>query len=305
MLFVAVIRLIPSLDGDTFASRTQDSFYGFVNLATIGLPLLAVLLATHLTPVHPRAKLITTVALAEYAVAAFFALLFGILIGLINVVGYSVRVAFEEFLVRGAWLAVFGIAAFAVFQVWRNLFFVPRPKPQPGMYGQPAPGQPGFGQPGSGQPAYGQQPGYGQPAWNQPAPTPGQSGYPPVGQPYATQPFGQTGPGQPAPEQPRSAPPAPPGPFAPEPGHSQGAAPYSAPHGGGTYGGAPAPYSAPPSVAPTSGTHGDGVYGAAPGYSPPAPSGAYSDPTEVVPRPGEIERTQMINPEHGEPPPYR
>jgi hypothetical protein len=303
MLFVAVIRLIPSGDGDQFSTRAQESFGGFVNLTSIGLPLLAVLLSTLVRPEHPKAKLITTVALAQYAVIAFFGVLFGFLVGLIGIAGWSVRLAFEEFLVRGAWLVVFGIAAFAVFQIWRNLYFTPRPKPVPGMYGQPANqqfgpppggpqhgGPPQYGTPGPqqygapqqyGQPApqYGQpSQQHGQPAWNQSGP-----GQPP---PYATQTFGEP---QPAPH---SGPPAqqPPGPFAPEPGHPQGAAPYGSPSSG------PAPY-----PAPTSGAHGDAVYGAAPGY------GQRPDATQVVP-PGEHDRTEMINqdrPGHEERDPYR
>jgi hypothetical protein len=321
MLFVAVIRLIPSGDGDQFSTRAQESFGGFVNLTSIGLPLLAVLLSTLIRPEHPRAKLITTVALVQYAVIAFFGVLFGFLVGLISIAGWSVRLAFEEFLVRGAWLAVFGIAAFAVFQIWRNLYYTPRPQPVPGMYGQPtsqhfgpppgapqhggppqygAPQQPGPQQPGPqqynapqqyGQPAQQQ---YGRPAWNQTGP-----GQPPP--PYATQTFGEPQPApQSGPPAPHSGPPVqqsaqqsaqqPPGPFAPEPGHPQGAAPYGSPSFGS------APY-----AAPTSGAHGDAVYGAAPGYGP------RPDATQVVP-PGEHERTQMINPDrpgYEEQDPYR
>ena len=194
MLFVAIIRLIPSGDGEQFASRTQDSFYSFVNLPTIFFPLGAVLLSLLVQPQHAKAKLITVVAAVEYAVAAFFGVIFGILVGLVQLAHFSVRTAFEELLVRAAWLAVFAIAAYATYQVWRNLFHVPKPKPAPGMYGQPQygapgayPGQPGYGQPGA---PYGQ-PGYGQPVPpGQPIP-PGQPVQP--GQPV---PPGQ--PGQPA-----------------------------------------------------------------------------------------------------------
>jgi hypothetical protein len=179
LLFVALIRLIP--DGENqFGFRTQDSFYGFVNLATIIFPLAAVLLALLVQPPHPRARLVVTVALVEYAVMAFFGVLFGVLVGLINhASNTSARVAFEELLVRAAWLAVFGVAAYALFQVWRGMFQVPRPQPQPGVYGQPPQYHPG---------AYPGQPGYA------PAPPPGYPpGYPPQ-QPPAPQGFGQPGP---------------------------------------------------------------------------------------------------------------
>jgi hypothetical protein len=175
-LLVAIIRLIP--DGpDQFAGRTEDSFYGFVNLQTIFFPIAAVLLAVSIQPRHPKAQLIVTVALIEYAVAAFFGLFFGVLIGLINhAANNSVRLAFEELLVRVAWLAVFAVAAYGLYQIWQHMFRTPRaPKPvaQQGMYGQPQYGAPG-GYPG--------QPGYGGPP---PGNVPPGAGYPPPGYPPA------------------------------------------------------------------------------------------------------------------------
>lgn len=299
LLFVAVLRLIPADIGEDFETRARDSFYSFVNLATIGLPLLAVLLATLVKPQHPqhplppqhpshpqqpasgqaRTKLVVVIALIEYAVAGIFAVLFGILIGLISIAGFSVRAAFEELLVRGAWLAVFGIAAFAVLQIWRNMFYVPRPAAQPGMYGQPLhPGQhfgpqgqaygqpphPGqqFGPPGQPYGAPGQQP-YGYPQSGGPQPAPGQWGQPAPGQ------WGQPAPtsGQPA---------TPQGPFAPAPGHPPAAAPQSAPPAAGPYG--PAPGYAP------------GSRPEAPGAGPSAPA----EPIRVEPAPEREERTEVL-----------
>ncbi|WP_205650134.1 hypothetical protein [Actinoplanes solisilvae] len=238
LLLVAVIRLIPS-GPDQFGYRTQDSFYGFVNTATIFMPLAAVLLALLVLPRHPKAQLITLIALVEYGVVALFGVLFGLLIGLINHASNNgARVAFEELLVRAAWLAVFGVAAYAVFRLWQGLFQVAKPKPQPGVYGQPSygqpgayPGQPGYGQPPQpGQPGYGQPPQPGQPGYGQP-PQPGHApgGYPPGPQQYGPPP-GQYGQpqqppawNQPPMPMPASAPPAPPtsappGPYAPQPG---------------------------------------------------------------------------------------
>jgi hypothetical protein len=185
MLLVAVIRLIPSGVGLDFGSRAQDSFYGYVNLATIVFPIGAVLLSLLVQPQHPKAKLVVLVAMIEYAVAAVFGLVFGILVGLIKIAGFSVRSAFEELLVRAAWLAVFAVAAYATFQIWRHLFYVPKPKAPAGMYGNPQYGVPG---------AYPGQPGYGPPpgAPGQP-PQPGQAPAGQYGQPYAAQPgeYGQ------------------------------------------------------------------------------------------------------------------
>jgi hypothetical protein len=200
-LFVALVDLIP--DGENqFGFRSQASFGNFINLVTIAFPLAAVLLALLVQPRHPKAQLIVLAAAIEYAVMAFFGIVFGVLIGLINeAANNGARSAFIGLLIRVAWLAVFGVAAYAVFLIWRNLFYTPKPKPQPGVYGQPQYGAPGpyQGQPGYGQPGYGPPPGqpgpapapnfapgvYGQgaPSWNQPAAPPPS----PYGQPGGPQ----------------------------------------------------------------------------------------------------------------------
>ncbi|GID96047.1 hypothetical protein ACFQFC_19185 [Amorphoplanes digitatis] len=302
-LFVAMIRLIPSGVGQDFLTRTQNAFYSFVNIEHVVLPLAAVLLATLVQPVHKHAKLITIVALVEYAVAGFFAILFGFLIALVRLVDWSVRVAFEEFLVRAAWLAVFAAAAYAVFLIWRNLYYTPRPKAQPGVYGQPPQnwqphqpyGQPGYGQPGQPpagptqpvqtQPAHGQ-PGYGQPDYGQPGY--GQPGY---GQPGYGQPgYGQPNPGQPQPGQwgqPQTQ---------PAWGAPQEAAPSSAPPTQ-PVSAQPASGGAPPGpFAPQPGhPQGPGAYGP-PSYPPP---GGPGDPTQAMPhRDAEDDRTQIVGEEY-------
>ncbi|MEV1289030.1 hypothetical protein [Micromonospora sp. NPDC049679] len=207
-LFVALLTLLfpDSEFSGEFTLRAAASFDGFIGLDNIVLPILAVLLATHIQPAVGRAKLITVVALVEYAVSVVFGVLFGLLIGLVALFERSVWVAFQTLLVRLAWLAVLGVAAYAVLTLWRTLYYVPKPKPQPGLYGQPQGyGQPGYPhQGGYPQQPYGQQPGYPQ-------------GYPQgYGQPgYPQQPYGQPGaPGQqqfgsPYMPAPQSAPPAP------------------------------------------------------------------------------------------------
>ncbi|MET0425028.1 MAG: hypothetical protein ABW046_14180 [Actinoplanes sp.] len=251
LLFVAIVRLIPG-GANEFGFRTQDSFYGFVNLSTIFFPLAAVLLSLLVQPRHPKAQLIVVVALVEYAVMAFFGVFFGVLVGLINHASNNgARIAFEELLVRAAWLAVFGVAAYALFQIWRNMFYTPKPKQQPGVYGNPQqqpygayPGQPGQPQPGQPQPGYGPPPpGYGPPP--QPgAPYPGQ---PHPGQPHPGQPqqYGQPPAWNQAPvPMPASAPPHPghPGPYPPQPGFPPAASQSGPPA---------APQSAPPFSEPT------------------------------------------------------
>jgi hypothetical protein len=283
LLFVAFIRLIPGGDGEQFVSRTQDSFYAFVNLATIFFPLAAVLLSLLVQPPHPKAKVIVVLALVEYAGAAFFGVVFGILVGLIQIGRFSVRTAFEELLVRAAWLAVFALAAFAVYRIWRGLFHVPKPVPPPGVYGQPQYGVPGTypGQPGYGTPPAGFGPQPGQPGFGQP----GQPGVGQPGQPaqpgFGTQP-GQQAWGQPAYGQPAYG----------QPGFGQSPVPQSAqsaqwgqpPVSAQPASAQPAPVSAQPAPGTPPGPYAPGHAPAAYGSHPAPPPGAFAEPTQAVPR---------------------
>ncbi|MCU7725370.1 hypothetical protein ODJ79_16715 [Actinoplanes sp. KI2] len=276
-LFLAVVDLI----GDGFGYRTQSSFGSFINQVTIGFPLAAVLLALLVQPRHPKAQLIVVSAAVEYAVMALFGIVFGVLIGLINEADTSgARGALEGLLNRVAWLAVFGVAAFAVYQIWRNMFYTPRPKPQPGMYGQPQ-----FNQPGT----FPGQPGYG--------PPPGHPAAPPPGHPAAPPP----GPGYPPPP----APGYPPAPgqqgFAPAT-YGQPAPPWNQPTGQAA---ATQPvWQAPGAAAqPTSGaaaqpTSGPAAQPASGAPTSAAPAGAgyppVAEPTQVVPP--VAEPTQVVPP---------
>jgi hypothetical protein len=181
-LFLALLDLLIPYRlgaGPGLTRRSVDSFGGFVNLVTIGFPFLAVLLATHLSPEVARARLITLVALIEYAVSAVFGALFGLLVGFVVLVDDSFRGAFQALLSRAAWLALLAVAGWAVFLVWQGRFQTakqpaaapPGYGPQPG-YGPPSggygPPQPGYGPPpgryGPAQPGYGPPPsGYGPP----------------------------------------------------------------------------------------------------------------------------------------------
>jgi hypothetical protein len=267
LLFVAILDLIPSGDFESWTGNAAGSFDGFVNLVTIGLPFLAVLLANHIQPVLGRAKMITLVALIEYAVAAFFGVIFGLFIGVVKIADDNVFDALKAFLGRIAMLAVLAVAVYALVRVARGLYWVPKPKPQQGMYGQPAYGQqPGYPQ------GYGQQQGY------------PQQGYPPqaYGQPTAAypqayghgqqpaQPYGAGPQGAPtAPVPPLQQPPATP-PQAPtstppsqQPGHEQ--PPPSEP-------GQQTQLINPASQQPSA------------GFPPPPPAGLGDDPTRPVQR---------------------
>ncbi|GLW31505.1 hypothetical protein [Actinoplanes regularis] len=195
-LFVAVINLF----GAEFGARTSASFGSLINLETVGMPLAAVLLALGAKPVHPKARMITLAAVIEYAVMGFFGVIFGVLFGVINTASYDPAGAFKMLLVRVAWLALYGLAAYPTLQIWRGVYAVPKPKTPPGVYGQPQQyGQPPFGQQ-YGQPPFGApQPPY--PA--QPPVQPATYGQPPAATPPSFPPgtYGQA-PGQPVWNQP-------------------------------------------------------------------------------------------------------
>ncbi|WP_328339952.1 hypothetical protein [Micromonospora sp. NBC_00421] len=236
LLFVGFVRLlVPTSDYSTFSGRAGSEFFAFVGIEATVLPLLAVLLVTHLAPVSGRAKQFTQVALAEYA----FGALFGVLTFLIWLVGRlaeaEVLDALLGMLTRAAWLALFGLAAFVVYRIWRTLYHVPKPQPQPGVYGQPQPGwpqQPG-GYPGAGYPPPGH-PGAGQ--YGQPGFAPPPQSAPPFGTPQSAPP--QSGPPTGVP--PQSGPPF----GAPQSAPPFGAAPQSAPP-------VAPPFGQPPSADPT------------------------------------------------------
>ncbi|MEU8366106.1 hypothetical protein [Micromonospora tulbaghiae] len=244
LLFVGLVRLLPVDDYSTASGRAGSTYFTFIGLESTVLPLLAVLIATVILPVVPKAKLITQVALVEYAVSAVF----GALTFLIWLVGRladgEVLDAFLGLLTRAAWLAIFAVAAFVVFKIWRTLYYVPKPKAQPGVYGQAQPGWPQQpGQPGAypGPGGYPQQPGQGYPQAGSPPPGwPQQPG--PYGQPQSAPPF-NTAP----PHAPQSGPPSVDPQSAPQAG-----SPYAAPQQAPQYGSPQhAPFGQPPSADPT------------------------------------------------------
>ncbi len=241
LLFVGLLRLlVPVDDYSTFSGRAGSTYFSFVGLEATVLPLLAVLIATVIRPVVPKAKLITQVALVEYAVSAVF----GALTFLIWLVGRladgEVLDAFLGLLTRAAWLALFAVAAFVVFKIWRTLYYVPKPKAQPGVYGQAQPGWPQQpGQPGGypGPGGYPQQPGPGYPQAGSPPPgwpqQPGQYGQPQSAPPFNTAP----------PHAPQSGPPS---------ADPQAGSPYVGPQQAPQYGSPQsAPFGQPPSADPT------------------------------------------------------
>ncbi|MGC5330743.1 hypothetical protein [Micromonospora sp. DT62] len=291
-LFVGLIRLVTPTEYSTIGGRAGSAFFAFVGVESVFLPLLAVLLATHVKPPVPKAKLITQVALGEYAFSALFGGLTFLFWTVDRLAEGEILDAFLGLLSRMAWLALFAVAAYVVFKVWRTLYHVPKPKPQPGVYGQPQPGWPqqqgGYPVPGQqvpGQQIPGQQvPGQQVPGQQVPGQqVPGQQGGWQAPGPYGA-PYGQ----QPAPY---AGGPQPGSPFAPAP-QSAPPAPQSAPPA------APAPQSAPPFGQPQSAPPFGQPPSADPTQAIPRQPVEPAEPTQAIPRPAadETDRTQRINP---------
>jgi hypothetical protein len=121
-LFFAFFNWILPGQG-TFSSRSAGA--GFDNLLVMAMPVLAVLLAAHVSPAISGAKIIAAVALIEYAVA----LLFGavtLLIGLgaifddVETVN-GVFDALAYLVMGGANLALIAIAAYVVMRTFTSL----------------------------------------------------------------------------------------------------------------------------------------------------------------------------------------
>jgi hypothetical protein len=138
LLVAAFWRLFVVLDGWTsgFGARASATFGEFVGPVALGLPMLALLLATHVAPPLPRGRAIVLAVLSEYAASAFFGA-----ITFLGAFAYDIgagRGVFVDLLERGVWLAFLVVACVIVARVWLGLFqAVAEPS-----YGQPYPGQP-------------------------------------------------------------------------------------------------------------------------------------------------------------------
>src|SRR5262249_22091930 len=146
-LFLGVSRLFFVIDGwgSQFGSRSVDVFPTFVGPVSLGLPVAALLLATHISPMVARSRAILLVVLVEYGASALF--------GLITFLGAfahglsSARATVEGTLERGVWLTFLVLACTFAVRLQVGLF--PRARRRlyaarylPTTYGQPYPGQP-------------------------------------------------------------------------------------------------------------------------------------------------------------------
>lgn len=138
--------------GSDFGLRSAAVFDAFAGPLALGLPMIAMLLATHVAPMVARARLILIVVLVEYAVSALF--------GAVTFLGAfaydlsSARATLEGLLERSTWLGLLVLATIIIVRVWLRLFPAPkRSTPYAGYprvtYGKPYPGQPMYPQPGS------------------------------------------------------------------------------------------------------------------------------------------------------------
>jgi hypothetical protein len=154
-LLIGVTRLFVVIDGwaSDFGRRCDETFPTFVGPASLGLPVLAVLLATHVEPMVPRTRLVLLAAIAEYGVSAFFGVL--TFLGAFAYDLRSPRAVIEGVLVSGVWLAFLVLGCLLLYRIWRGLFPPAPPRSPvyggyaPTTYGKPYPGQPMYPQPGT------------------------------------------------------------------------------------------------------------------------------------------------------------
>jgi hypothetical protein len=154
-LLIGVTRLFVVIDrwASDFGLRSAEVFGTFVGLYAIGLPILAVLLATHVEPMLHRTRLVLLVAAGELGVSAFFGAL--TFLGAFAYDLRSPRAVIEAVLIRGVWLGFLVLGGMVLYRLWRGLFPPRPPRPPvygghaPATYGKPYPGQPMYPQPGA------------------------------------------------------------------------------------------------------------------------------------------------------------
>ena len=144
-LFLGVSRLLFVIDGwaSDFGTRSAARFGDFVGPLALGLPLAAVLVATHVAPMVARSRAVLITALAQLGTSALF--------GAITFLGAfadglsSVRATLEGLLERTTWLALLVFVGIVVFRVLTGLF--PSPPKRYAVYSSPVYGRPYPGQP--------------------------------------------------------------------------------------------------------------------------------------------------------------
>jgi hypothetical protein len=121
-IFLAFVTwIVPA--GNGVAARSLDA--GFTSLFIMAMPVVAVVLAAYLRPPIPGARLVTIIALIEYALALFFGLI-TFLLGLSVVVGRVDSAAdgadaFRHIVLGLADLGMIAVAAYVTFVAFTSL----------------------------------------------------------------------------------------------------------------------------------------------------------------------------------------
>jgi hypothetical protein len=147
-LALGISGLFFVIDGwvSNFGLRCANVYLDFTGPLALGLPVLAMLLTTHVAPILRRARGILITVFAELCVSAVF--------GAVTYLGAfahgldSVRDTIEGLLYRSVWLGFLVLVCIMLARIWRGLYPPPKARPAgfpayPQMtYGRPYPGQP-------------------------------------------------------------------------------------------------------------------------------------------------------------------
>jgi len=116
LFFTFLLWITPN--GNTFSGRSAGAYADFTNLLIMAFPVLAVVLAAYLAPAVGGARILTLVALFEYAVSLFFGLLtfligMGAVFDSVDDADDGLR-AFQYVVMGFATLALIAVAAYIV-----------------------------------------------------------------------------------------------------------------------------------------------------------------------------------------------
>jgi hypothetical protein len=122
LFFEFFLWIVPAR-GTSLAARSFSA--GFVGLYTIALPLLAVLIASQISPMLTQAKLMAAIAVLEYLAAVLFGAL-AYLLGIIQAFDYvdgarGALMALRYLVMDAAELAIAALAGYAVLRVFLAL----------------------------------------------------------------------------------------------------------------------------------------------------------------------------------------
>lgn len=137
-LLLGFARLLFVLDGwaSGFGSRSAAAFPVFVGPVSLSLPIIAVLLATHVAPMLRRHRLILVIACVEYAVSAVFG--FATFLGAVAEDLPAIRATLEGLLWRGVWLGLLVVGVLLLARLYLGLM-----PGGPGLSGRVGPAWPG------------------------------------------------------------------------------------------------------------------------------------------------------------------